>query len=194
MIDIHVRADLSHISRRLTTIQQREIPRVAVTSMNRAGLRMVSEAGKAIGEAIGIKPKEARGGITQDKASVNRLFTRVRPNASGRRATNLIAAVTPSKRHPGAFSKGKGVTARLYKKTSTYAHTFIIPAAGSGKAIVVQRRGAKRLPVVAKSLPSISTVLHRDEIRAAVIAKGRAVWDSEFSRNLQRAIDRLRKN
>lgn len=193
MIDIRVTADLSAVSRRLTAIQQRELPRVAVQSMNRAGLRMVAEAGKAVGEAIGIKPKEAREGITQDKANRNTLWTRIRANAHGYRATNLIQAVTASKRHPGAFSKQRGVSARLFKKTSTYAGTFIIPARGSGKMIVVTRRSAKRLPVIAKSLPSISSILRRDEIRAQIIAKGRSVWDSEFSHNLQRAIDRLRK-
>lgn len=191
MIDIKVTGDLKKAERYLTGLQRRAIPRVAVQSLNRAGIRMLSEASKAAGDAIGIKPKEAKTRMVLDKANRGRLYARVRPNAAGRRATNLIAAVSPGKRHPGAFSARSGVAARLGGKTKVYRGTFIIPASNSGKPIVVTRRNAERLPVVAKSLPSVAGVLTRDQVRDRAISKGVEVWRSEFPRNLARATAQL---
>jgi len=190
-VDIRVTGDLKNATRHLSALQRRSIPKVATQSLNRAGRSMFAETKKAISTELGIRPKEVKDRIVMEKAARVRLFTRIRPNKAGRRPLNLIAAVTPAKRYVGAYSKRRGVAAKIGGKAKIYNETFIINAARSGKPIVVIRKGPRRLPVVAKSLPSVQTVIKRKEVRRRVIAKGRAAWSKEFARNLQREINRL---
>lgn len=189
MLELNVQADIMEIQRALGRLGSDVIPAAAATALNKTIKTVESAAVKEISTETGIRPqKKVRDAMKIYAASRNRLVAAVRafPNA-----INLIEFVTPSRRHPGAFRKAKGVTAKAWGKAKVYEGAFIAYGSGSGKALVYARKTKKRMPIRALPGPSIPKTFVQRKVDEVMRKRAGEAWIKNIQHEIAYRISRL---
>lgn len=181
-LDVSVKAELEAAEKKLARYQKRAIPLAANRSLNRTATSVRASVAKRISRRTGLLQKEIKAATFITRSSLLTLAARI---TGRRRAFNLVRFVTRSKRAPGAFRKQRGVVANPWRNRRIFEGAFIIAAPRSKKAIVVARKGRKRLPIRGLYGPSVHVELGRQRVRRLMAVLARRRFVVNFRRDLE---------
>lgn len=191
MFKLDVRADISRFERKLGALQRQVVPLSAAQAVNKALTSARGEAVKMLSAETGLQQKRVRDKVSLVKANRNTLRGMI--DAREGKALNLIEWVTPGRRNPRSFKKGKGVVASAWGKTKTYAGSFIGSGRNSGKQLVFARTGpTRKAPLKALVGPSIRREFVKTKIIEALNRIARARFLTEFKAALRHNIRNMR--
>jgi hypothetical protein len=150
--ELSVKSDIKNITKHLTKVQRKIIPPAIVSALNKTGTTVNKEAIKQVREETRLPVKRIRSKlkIARSRRGVFRWSLK-----GIRAATNIIEWVTAKKKHPGAFSRAKGVKSRAWGKTKAYPETFIGYGKNSGKLLVYKLSNKTPSGVASVQGPSV---------------------------------------
>jgi hypothetical protein len=139
---------IQRLERKLKAIAEKEVPRAAVTALNKVAKPLVGAVSKAVAEKENLPVKIIRPRVSFRKASFNARSAYIRSFTRGISAIRLLSNQTIAKRMGrGTNSRGVVVRGRLLPGA------FINRLRRNGNAFVFERRGGKRYPIDVKRIP-----------------------------------------
>lgn len=155
---------IKRLEKKLKAIAEKEVPRAAVTALNKTARPIVGAVAKAVAQREKIPAKIIRKQVAFNKATFNSRSAYIRSFTRGISAIRLLSPGVIAKRMGTGTSKaGVRVGGRLLQGA------FINRLRRNGNAFVFERRTSKRFPIDVKRIPI-------DEALLAVqlpIARGR---------------------
>jgi hypothetical protein len=136
------------LEKKLKAIAEKEVPRAAVTALNKVAKPVVGAVAKAVAQKEKLPAKIIRPRVVYRKATFNSRSAFVKSFTRGINAICLLSDATIAKRMGKGTSK-KGVTVR----GRVLAGAFINRVRRNGNAFVFERRGAARYPLDVKRIP-----------------------------------------
>lgn len=193
-IEFKAGAGVPHSLKKLKTIRTKIITQATNAALNKAAVAVKTEAARAISKTAGLPVGRAKKLIEVKRSSFKTLSAVVIPS---KKPINLIEYVAKRKAVPGAFrlkrgrlNRGGGVVAKAWGEKKTYKGTFIISQ--SGKARVVRRKGAARLPLKPVYGPSIKSEFLEKQLRKAMAAKASSTYLKNYEHELNHRLGKLK--
>ncbi len=140
-MQIDIRADVAAAEKQLFNYERRVIPKAIKSALRKTSKNVHTQAVRSINKKTKIAQKKIKSHVKIKLGGYGQFWAEV---IAHKKTFNLIEFVTAGKRHPGAFRKLPGVTARSWGTSTLHRGAFIIRARNSGKAIVVKRRANAR--------------------------------------------------
>lgn len=185
---IRVNADVDKALSGLSDLQKKVVPAATASALNKTINTCRTEAARVIKGSSGIKVSTVKEALPISKANKNKQWAEI---TARKRPTNLIEYVSTANKRVGAFRNKPGVRAKT-NKTYTVTGSFIAPAKGSGKLLVLQRRGANRLPTRTIYGPSVYNSFKNEKTQTTIKNTADKQWQANFKRELEHYIRRQR--
>ena len=142
-MEVKVKSNMDRAMRGLWNVKTKYIQKALVTSLNKVGAEVFTQAKRELKDATGLKVGVVAKGLKKDKArkgdETYSIFIKSRYK-------NVIEF--------GARQTKKGVSAKVWGKRRVYKHSFIASGQNSGKQLVFAR--SKRNPKKLKALHGAS--------------------------------------
>ena len=143
-MEVKVKSNMDKAMRGLWNVKTKYIQKALVTSLNKIGAEVFTQAKRELKDATGLKVGVVAKGLKKDKARRNDETYSIHIKS---RYKNVIEF--------GARQTKKGVSAKVWGKRRVYKHAFIGSGKNSGKQLVFKRlKGSKRIKALhGASLP-----------------------------------------
>jgi hypothetical protein len=185
---IRVSSGIDKALSNLSNIEKKAVPAATASALNKTIKNCQVEAARIIKGSSGIKVSTVKEALPISKANKVKQWAEI---TARKRPTNLIEYVSSANKRVGAFRNKPGVRAKT-NKTYTVTGSFIAPAKGSGKLLVLQRRGDSRLPTKTIYGPSVYNSFKNDKTQTAIKSTAEKQWQANFERELEHYIRRQR--
>ena len=177
---LDIKSDIHKLSKHLSDVQRKVIPRVTVRSLNKTGVTVNKLAVKAVRDETKLPARRIKAKLKIVKARRGEYVWSLR---GLRGTTNIVEWVPVSKRLPGSYRKKKGVRSRAWGKARTYPGTFIGQGKNSGKWLVYVRDGSKSSGVRAVHGPSVNQAFIRalEGLKPAATRRFNVIFERELN-------------
>ena len=140
-MEVKVKSNMAKAMRNLGTVHKKYVQKALVTSLNKVGAEVVTQAKRELKEATGLKAGVVGKKIKKDKARKGDETYSIHIKS---RYLNVIEF--------GARQTKKGVSAKVWGKRRIYKNTFIGSGKDSGKQLVFARskRNPKKLKLASQ--------------------------------------------
>ena len=136
------------LEKKLKAIAEKEVPRAAVTALNKTARPVVGAVAKAVAQKERLPASIVRKRVVFRKATFNARSAFVKSFTRGINAIRLLPDATIAKRM-GKGTNKRGVTVR----GRVMPGAFINRVRRNGNAFVFERRGKERFPIDVKRIP-----------------------------------------
>ena len=184
---LDIKSDIHKLTKHLSDVQRKVIPRVTVRSLNKTGVTVNKLAVKAVRDETKLPAKRIKAKLQLVKARRGEYVWSLK---GLRGTTNIIEWVPASKRVPGAYRKKQGARSRAWGKARTYPGTFIGKGKNSGKMLVFVRDSRKASGVRDVHGPSVRQAFIRALEGLKPVASRR--FNQVFEHELNFALSKLK--
>ena len=173
-MEVKVKSNMDKAMRGLWNVKTKYIQKALVTSLNKIGAEVFTQAKRELKDATGLKVGVVAKGLKKDKA---RRGDKKYTISIKSRYLNVIEF--------GAKKTKKGVSAKVWGKRRVYKHAFIGSGKNSGKQLVFGK--SKRNPKKLKALhgASLPREFHRQDMEKIFNKKIKTRFPILFKRALE---------
>ena len=173
-MEVKVKSNMDRAMRGLWNVKTKYIQKALVTSLNKIGAEVVTQAKRELKEATGLKAGTVGKKIAKDKARRGDEDYTIRIKS---RYLNLIEF--------GARQTKKGVSTKAWGKRKLYKHAFIGSGRSSGKQLVFGKTRGNPKKLKALHGPSLPREFHRQDMESLFNKKIKTRFPILFKRALE---------
>ena len=152
-MEVKVKSNMKEAMRKLRNVPKKYIPKALVTSLNKVGAEVVTQAKRELKDATGLKAGVVAKGMKKDKARRGDETYTINIKS---RYKNVIEF--------GARQTKKGVSAKVWSKRRVYKGAFIGSGRNSGKQLVFGKSKRKKNKLKALHGASLPREFHREDM------------------------------
>lgn len=179
MLTVSVKHDIKALSKTLTRMQRKDLPKAVTQALNKTADNVFSAVKKDISASTGIAQGKVAPHLNRRKATWNRLTASI---AASKRTFNLIRFASPAAIR--GYRKQAGLKAKAWsKRARVFPGTFV----GNKDRTAFIRKGKARLPIRAAHGPSIPRAM----VSNKVAKHTRQVIRKRWPINLEQAVKRF---
>lgn len=188
-MQIILKADIKKVTKQLTRIQKKAIPKATKRALNRTAAQVRTEAARAISKKTGMKVGQIKKHLIKINAQFNKLTAEV---VAKKYSPNLVEYMTASQIKRAMARKGAGVRAKAWRTNKEYRGSFVGRGKNSGKTLVYARTGSSRNAKL-KALygPSVPRTFIEKEVMRALKRTARVRFQKNFEADLKYYISKL---
>ena len=184
-MEVKVKSNMKEAMRNLRNVPKKYVQKALVTSLNKVGAEVVTQAKRELKDATGLKAGVVGKKIKKDKARKGDETYSIHIKS---RYLNAIEF--------GARQTKKGVSAKVWGKRRVYKHAFIASGKNSGKQLVFGKTRGNPKKLKALHGPSLPREFQRQDMESLFNKKIKTRFPILFKRavefHLMKAQSRLR--
>ena len=173
-MEVKVKSNVKEAMRKLRNVPKKYIPKALVTSLNKVGAEVFTQAKKELAGATGLKQNVVAKKIKKDKAKKGEKTYSIHIKS---RYLNAIEF--------GAKKTKKGVSANIWGKRKIYRGAFIGSGRNSGKQLVFGKSKKKKNKLKALHGASLPREFHREDMAKIFNMKIKKRFPILFKRALE---------